>query len=93
MADPERTRSILMRAGFDDVAFTDVREGMYFGENADDAFGFVRSMGFTSFMLQGLDDAAQAQAIDALRAVIVAHDTGEGVWFESASWIVGARKV
>jgi hypothetical protein len=42
--------------------------------------------------LQGLDDEARSRALAALRATIEAHDTGEGVWYPSATWFVSARR-
>jgi SAM-dependent methyltransferase len=92
LADPERTRAILTAAGFDDVTFEPVEEPMWFGADADDAYAFVSGMGFTEFVLQGLDDAARRDALAALRAGIDAHATDEGVLYPSAAWIVGARR-
>jgi hypothetical protein len=43
-------------------------------------------------MLQGFDDTARAGALDALRAMIDAHDTDHGVLHPSAVWIVSARR-
>lgn len=37
--------------------------------------------------LEGLDDAGRARAIDALHATMAAHETRDGVLFESAAWI------
>jgi len=91
-ADPDRVRTILSAAGFSDVTFEGASELMNFGEDADDAYRFVRGLGFTGSMLQGLDDEARTGALDALRATIVAHDTGDGVLYPSATWIVGARR-
>jgi hypothetical protein len=52
----------------------------------------VRGLGFTDYMLQGLDDTARHAALDALRATIDVHDTGQGVLYQSAVWIVSARR-
>jgi SAM-dependent methyltransferase len=92
LADPVRTRSILSSAGFDDITLDGSEELMYFGATADDAYRFVRGLSFTDWMLQGLDDTARAGALDALRATIDAHDTGQGVVYPSAVWIVSARR-
>ena len=42
------------------------REGMWFGTDADDAHEFV--LGLLGWMLEGLDDAGRARALDALRS-------------------------
>jgi SAM-dependent methyltransferase len=92
LADPDRTRSVLLAAGFGDIAFDGLDAPMYFGATAEEAYRFVRGLSFTDWMLQGLDDAARSGALDALRATIDAHDTGEGVLYPSAVWIVSARR-
>jgi SAM-dependent methyltransferase len=91
-ADPDRTRSILNAAGFRDVAVAGAEAPMWFGATADDAYRFVRGLGFTYYMLQGLDDATRQAALEALRATIDAHDTGRGVLYRSAVWIVSSRR-
>jgi hypothetical protein len=92
LADPDRTRAILDAAGFIDVALADTRAPMWFGEDAEAAFAFQRGMGFTDFLLEGLDEATRAEALDALRATIEVHETPEGVLYPSATWIVTARR-
>ncbi|HEX6310879.1 MAG TPA: methyltransferase domain-containing protein [Acidimicrobiia bacterium] len=91
-ADPDRGRSVLSAAGFVDITFDGAEELMYFGATADDAYRFVRGLGFTEFMLRDLSDAERARALDALRATIDDHQTETGVRYPSATWIVGARR-
>jgi len=43
-------------------------------------------------MLQGLDDAGRGRALGNLRANVNAHDTGHGVCYESATWMVAATR-
>jgi hypothetical protein len=46
-------------------------------------------------MVQGLvadlDAVQRARALARLLALLDAHDIGEGVWFDSAAWLVTAR--
>lgn len=91
LGDPKRVRKILDAAGFVDVTFTEVREPMNLGP-ADDAYDFISGLGFARFLLQGLDDAGRPGALGALRASIDAHATAEGVQYDSAAWIIGARR-
>jgi hypothetical protein len=63
---------------------------MNFGEDAEAAYRFVRGFGFVDYLLEGLDDAARTQALAALRATLVAHDTAQGVLYPSAAWIIKA---
>jgi SAM-dependent methyltransferase len=92
LADPDRVNGILSTAGFVDVTLEGASEPMYFGDDVDDAYRFVRGIGFTEGMLRDLDDEARAQALDALRATIAAHATDDGVLYGSATWIVRAQR-
>ena len=74
------------------IDLAEVREPVYLGASADDAFGFVSTMGFTRGLLNGLDDATTARALEALRATLVAHDRGEGVLLDSRAWLITARR-
>jgi hypothetical protein len=61
------------------------------GNDADDAHRFA--LGLMGWMLAGLDEAGRARAIEALHATMVAHETPEGVLFESAAWITQATRL
>jgi SAM-dependent methyltransferase len=91
-ADPARMRSVLTAAGFGDVGFDGVAEPMYFGATAESAFRFVSGLGFSQFLLAGLDGSARTGALDALRASIEAHATDAGVLYPAAAWIITARR-
>lgn len=90
LADPDVIRSVLHAAGFVDVELEPRTEPMWFGHDASDASGLVS--GLLAWMLHGLDDASRAGALDALRATVSAHETPDGVLYESAAWIVAARR-
>lgn len=82
------TRDILTSAGFMNPTFTAVHELLYYGPDAETAYANVLALREPQALLAELDPAAAAQAHAALRAVLAAHDTGSGVYFESAAWIV-----
>ena len=90
LSDPDRVRGILTDAGFADVELVGRHAPMSFGSDVEDAFTFI--LGIAGWMLEGLDEAGRARALDALRASIAAHTTGDGVVYDSAAWIVSARK-
>jgi SAM-dependent methyltransferase len=92
LADPDQTRSTLTAAGFGAVELVPVDAPFWQGSDADDAFGFFRGTGIVRGMTQGLDDAQRAQALGNLRATMVDHDTGEGVFFGSGAWLISARR-
>jgi hypothetical protein len=63
---------------------------MWFGDDADDAQQFA--LGLIGWMLNGLDDEGRRRALDNLRATLIAHDTGNGVLYESATSTIQATR-
>jgi SAM-dependent methyltransferase len=90
LADPDRVRAILGAAGFTDISFESLHEPMSFGPAADDAFDFVSEL--TGWMRNGLDDEDRDAALAALRTTIAEHTGDDGVTYQSATWIIQARK-
>jgi SAM-dependent methyltransferase len=90
LADPDRVRAILGAAGFGDVSFQSLHEPMSFGPDTDDAFDFVSEL--TGWMRGGLDEAGRNAALAALRTTIAEHTGEHGVTYQSATWIIQARK-
>ena len=90
LADPDRVKAILGDAGFTGVGLEAVHEPMCFGTDAADAAEFV--MGMLGWLLGDLDDADRARALDALHATMSAHETPDGVVFQSGGWIVQATR-
>jgi SAM-dependent methyltransferase len=92
LADPPAVTEILEAARFADVAFTDVREPVYYGSDVAAALDWVRGFTCTTEVLKGLDPVAEARAVRRLREVLAAHAGDDGVWFNSRAWIVTARR-
>jgi SAM-dependent methyltransferase len=90
LADPERVRSVLSQAGFVDVDLESVEEPMWFGDDADDAHRLIGGM--LGWMLDGLDARGRGRALDALHATMAAHEADDGVLFDSAAWLIRARR-
>lgn len=88
LADPDHVHRLLTGAGFADVALVGMAARMWFGATADEAYEFVRTLGFTRWMLRDLDDGTRRRALAALRRTIDAHETSDGVTYASAAWIV-----
>ncbi len=91
LSDPNRVRAILTSARFAEVELEGTTAAMWFGDDADDAHRFV--LGLMGWMLEGLDDAGRARAIAALHATMAAHETPDGVLFESAAWTIQATRL
>lgn len=89
-AEPDHVRHVLSGAGFTDVALTGVRRPMYAGPDAADATRFV--LGQFGGMLEGLDERGRTRAVDDLHATMAAHAVEDGVLFDSAIWLVEARR-
>jgi SAM-dependent methyltransferase len=92
LADADFVHTVLEGAGFANVTLDPFHAVYPAGDDPDDAFAYARGLGFSRRLLQDLDDATSARALDALRATIDAHDTGRGVVFDSACWLIGATR-
>ena len=92
LADPPTVQGILEAAGFADVAFTDIREPVYYGADVVAALNWVRGFACTNEALRGLDPVAATGAVARLRQALVAHLNDDGIWFNSRAWIVSARR-
>lgn len=88
LADPVTTTATLHAAGFVDVTFTDVRQPVFYGPDAEAAFAWVH--GFTS--TEHRAPPAAEQLLSRLRETMAAHQSADGVWFDSRAWIVTARR-
>jgi SAM-dependent methyltransferase len=88
LSDPGRVRTLLSGAGFKDIELVETRGAMWFGADADEAHAFV--LGQLGWLLEDLDPAGRARALDALHASAAAHASDQGVLYDSAAWIITA---
>lgn len=91
LAEPDVVDAILRKAGFVEVAFTEVHEPVYYGSDVETAYQLICSFRNTKDFLARLDAGAAAGALDRLRRMLVGHLGGNGVLFDSRAWIVAAR--
>jgi len=92
LADPDVVAEVLTAAGFAAVDVVDVHEPVWYGPDADRARASVLQLRMAKEWLADLDAASGERALDRLCATLDAHDTGDGVWFDSRAWLVGARR-
>jgi SAM-dependent methyltransferase len=92
LADPEAARTILRAAGWTTVEFEDVQAPFVFGADLDEAYGFAQGIGVVRGLLDDLDAATATRALDNVRAILAAHVTGDGVVFDSRSWIITGQR-
>ncbi|HWD81336.1 MAG TPA: class I SAM-dependent methyltransferase [Kribbella sp.] len=91
LGDRDRTRDLLTTAGFAEPAFTAVREPIVYGPDVQSAYDNVLQLHEPRNLLAEADPAAAARGRDALRETLAAHDTGDGILFDSAVWIIRAE--
>jgi SAM-dependent methyltransferase len=92
LADPNRVRTILEKSGYQEIDLEPVDEPIYFGVDADDAYGFMKTLGIVTGLSHDLDEAGRATADAALRETIAVHETDEGVLFGTAAWLISATR-
>ncbi|MEU3624269.1 SAM-dependent methyltransferase [Amycolatopsis coloradensis] len=90
LSDPLETEQLLTSAGYTDVELTAVNKPMYFGRDVDDAAEFIVEQ--HGGRLGDLAEATRAKVIEDLRADLAEHQTGRGVFYDSAAWLVEARR-
>jgi SAM-dependent methyltransferase len=90
-ADPEEVRAVLAAAGFTRIELDGMQQPMWFGSDAEDAHAFV--LGLMGWMLHGLDAGGRSRALRNLRATLNAHNTGHGVVYQSATWLITATRL
>ncbi|MEQ8661205.1 MAG: class I SAM-dependent methyltransferase [Gammaproteobacteria bacterium] len=89
-ADPARVTDILGGAGFADVSLAPIDQPITLGP-VDEALEWLTNMGPAATPLAEAGPAARAAARAAMREVLVAHDSSEGVTLAGATWLVSAR--
>jgi SAM-dependent methyltransferase len=92
LAEPDVVESILRPAGFNELSFVDVHEPVFYGPDAATAYAIVCTMSSTRQVLASIDATAAELASTRLRRLLVAHETSQGVEFDSRAWIVTAKR-
>ncbi|ANS63301.1 putative methyltransferase [Streptomyces lincolnensis] len=92
LADPHVVVDVLTAAGFTAVDVADVREPVYYGPDADHARAALLQLGMAKELVADPDSASTGRALDRLHTTLDAHDTGDGVWFDSRAWLVVAHR-
>lgn len=90
LGDPDRVWSLLGVSGFTDVELEGVQQPLYFGPDPDDAFGYLSAQ--YAGMVRNLDPETRARAHERLRSSLADHCTDQGVLYDSAAWLVHARR-
>ena len=89
-SDPATVEPLLAAAGWSDIAFEPIDQPMWLGLDADQ--GTSWQLGQSAWLLLGTDEAQRAQATANLHALLLAHETPDGVRMGSAAWIITASR-
>ncbi len=89
-ADPAHVRDILASAGFVDIELSPHEHRITLG-TVDEALEWLTNMGPAATPLAEAGPDARAAAREAMRELLVRHDTPQGVTLDGATWLVRAR--
>ena len=92
LADQDDVHRLLAGTGFESIGFTSIEEPVWFGADAEAAYAFVGEIGIVKGLSDGLEPDTRAAAHEQLKAALRAHETPEGVRFESGVWLISATK-
>lgn len=93
LADGDRTRAILTRAGFTDITLEPLTRPMRIGANVDDALGFIRSIPLVADLLAAASADKQTAAIEAARQALAPYAGPNGVvTHNNGEWLVNAHR-
>ncbi len=92
-ADGERTRGILERAGFAEVALEEVNEMMDVGgglKDLDETLAFLTKIGPAAAALRGAEPEVYAAGVASIREALLPYHGAEGVKMPASCWVVTA---
>jgi hypothetical protein len=92
LASPDRLRAILADAGWTSVDLDDQLVPYDFGADPATAARHASEIGVFRGLVDDLDDAEGARALDALTDLMTAHAGPHGVRLDSRVWIVSALR-
>ena len=92
LAGSNHAHTVLSTAGFTAIEIGQVREPVRLGADPSDALAFLRGGGLVGGLLQDLSPGDAAAALGRLAGTLSAHHTDKGVLFDSAAWLITARR-
>ena len=92
LADPERAREVLTRAGFTGVSWTLVETAQVWGRDVADATKFIWGWGPVQFRVRHAGPGAITKAWAALEDALAPFATPGGVVLRGAAWLVTAQR-
>jgi len=92
LADPTVATGIMTAAGFTEVEVTEAHEPIYYGPDAAGARDALSGLGMVDDLIADMNHTERERALERLMDMLDAHDTGQGVWFDSRAWLVTALR-
>ena len=92
LADPERIRTLLVKAGFGTVDIEGVTARGWLGKDVDDAIGHYRRMPMARSLLANVDEQTAELVFRTLQDALRAHLSDRGVLLPADAWLVTATR-
>ncbi len=95
LADPERIRAILERAGFRAIECEPLEQPLLLGGpgvSLDEVVAFALQLGPAAAAIRAAGEEVASRVGPAVRAALEPHATAGGVRMDAAAWIVSARR-
>ncbi len=92
LSNPNEVRLLLSKAGFSNIKFSSIEEQLNYGSNFEQAFDFVSSLGLFTSILKGKPTPKRETVFKKLEQILKHHDTGAGIMFNSATWLIQAKR-
>lgn len=89
LADPERIRDLLGEGG---IRIEPVEQRLRVGDDADDVLAFYRTQPMAKTCIQAAPAELAERVLEAIRAALVPHERAEGLFLDSAAWLVSAHR-
>lgn len=92
LADPEKIRSVLSEAGFEDIEIQPNVAPMYQGADLDDTLQFLRRSEFGQTVFADAGPGATAHGWEAVATALRPYVRDDGVFLDGAAWVVTASR-
>jgi SAM-dependent methyltransferase len=93
LADTDAATAMLAEAGYRSIKFDPIDVPMRLGDDAEDAWEYLRGMGLYRGLTEGLGETEKADAMANVKQLISDHTTSDGVIVDSASWSITAVRL
>ena len=91
-SDPDRIRTVLASADYDEIAITPVTVTLRLGSNPGDATDYLRDTGPARAVLETITPEQLDRALEDVTAVLADHAGPDGVQLDAGIWITTRPK-